>query len=114
MQAMARFFADRLRADADAVAALGGCGSPTEAMAVQQRWLTEAGESYIAMALHLTRIGMAANSVGQDEAPDGAPDAAPQAAAAPPPERKGPTAAAPNGPAAGPGRAAPPPTAQAA
>ena len=51
MQEGTRFMAERLRADADAVAALGACASPTEAAALQQRWMQEAGRSFAEASL---------------------------------------------------------------
>lgn len=67
MQEVTQFLAARLRADADALVALGGCTRPDEIAEIQRRWLSEMGEAYAGAGTRMMRLAVPAGSLPPDE-----------------------------------------------
>lgn len=58
VQEMTALMASRLRADADAVLAMGACTTLTDLALLQQRWLAEAGQSYSAASQRFAQLAI--------------------------------------------------------
>ena len=72
MQEVTSLLAARLRADADAVLAMGACTTLTDVALLHQRWLSDAGQAYAEASQRIVRAVM-----------DGAAAAMPDRQAAP-------------------------------
>lgn len=63
---MAALFAERMRADSEALLALRGCSTPMEFAQWQQRWFAEAARSYAEASTRLMALGMRAATAASD------------------------------------------------
>jgi hypothetical protein len=72
MQEMTALMASRLRADADAVLAMGACTTLTDLALLQQRWLAEAGQTYSAASQRFAQLAIDAARGATDAAMPGA------------------------------------------
>lgn len=63
---MASLFAERMRADAEALLALRGCATPMDFAHWQQRWFAEASRSYAEASTRLMGLAMQAATAAAD------------------------------------------------